>query len=86
MPAIVLIPLKYFGVSWPATMASTSLSTLLKAHLGLGMVSSTPFCVVPSQESHGTSISSATGPRASVTPVEMPPMTTSTLSWRMSLR
>ena len=34
-------------------MASTSLSTLLKAHLGLGMVSSTPFWVVPSQESHG---------------------------------
>ena len=67
-------------------MASTSLSTLLKAHLGLGMVSSTPFWVVPSQDSHGVPISSATGPSASVTPVEMPPTTTSTFSWRMSLR
>ena len=42
-------------------MASTSLSTLRKAHLGLGMVSSTPFWVVPSQDSHGVPISSATG-------------------------
>ena len=50
------------------------------------MVSSTPFWVVPSQDSHGVSISSATAASASVTPVEMPPMTTSTLSWRMSLR
>ncbi len=86
MPAMVLMPLKYFGVRMPAAMASTSLSTLLKAHLGLGMVSSTPFCVVPSQASHGVSMSSATGPSARVTPVEMPPTTTSTLSWRMSLR
>ena len=58
---MVLMPLKYFGVRMPATMASTSLSTLLKAHFGLGMVSSTPFWVVPSHESHGVSISSATG-------------------------
>ena len=63
MPATVLMPLKYLGVRMPATMASTSLSTLLKAHLGLGMVSSTPFWVVPSHDSHGTSISSATGPK-----------------------
>ena len=67
-------------------MASTSLSTLLNAHLGLGMVSSTPFWVVPSQDSHGVPISSATGPSARVTPVEMPPTTTSTFSWRISLR
>ena len=86
MPATVLMPLKYLGVSWPATIASTSLSTLRKAHLGLGMVSSTPFCVVPSHESHGVARSSATGASASVTPVEMPPSTTSTLSCRMSLR
>ena len=50
------------------------------------MVSSTPFCVVPSHESHGVARSSATGASARVTPVEMPPSTTSTLSWRMSLR
>src|SRR5881398_205293 len=86
MPATVLTPLKYFAVSMPATIASTSLSTLLKAHLGLGIVSSTPFWVVPSQESQGVPRSSATGPSASVTPVEMPPSTASTLSWRMSLR
>ena len=86
MPATVLMPLKYFGVRMPATIASTSLSTLLKAHFGLGMVSSTPFCVVPSHESHGVPRSSATGPSASVTPVEIPPSTASTLSWRTSLR
>src|SRR5437667_157386 len=66
MPATVLMPLKYFGVRIPATIASTSLSTLLKAHLGLGIVSSTPFWVVPSHESHGVARSSATGPRAVV--------------------
>ena len=84
MPATVLIPLKYLGVSMPATMASTSLSTLLKAQRGFGIVSSTPFCVVPSHESQGVPRSSATGPSASVTPVEMPPSTASTLSWRTS--
>src|SRR5215472_9087660 len=86
MPATVLTPLKYFGVRMPATIASTSLSTLRNAQLVLGMVSSTPFCVVPSHESHGVPISSATGPTASVTPVEMPPSTTSTFSWSTSLR
>src|SRR5215831_16225699 len=80
------MPLKYLGVRIPATIASTSLSTLLNAHLGLGIVSSTPFCVVPSHESHGVPRSSATGPRASVTPVEIPPSTTSTLSCSTSLR
>ena len=86
MPATVLIPLKYLAVSMPATIASTSLSTLLKAHVGWGIVSSTPFCVVPSHESQGVARSSATGPSASVTPVEMPPSTACTLSWRTSLR
>src|SRR5256886_12542474 len=32
----------YLAVSMPATIASTSLSTLLKAHVGWGIVSSTP--------------------------------------------
>ena len=87
MPATVLMPFpKYFGVSIPATIASTSLSTLLNAHFGFGIVSSTPFCVVPSHESHGVPRSSATGASASVTPVEMPPMTASTLSCRTSFR
>src|SRR6266566_1826830 len=64
MPATVLTPLKYFGVRMPATIASTSLSTLLNAHLGFGIVSSTPFWVVPSQDSHGVPRSSVTGPVA----------------------
>jgi len=34
------------------------LSTLLKAHLGFGIVSSTPFWVVPSHESQGVARSS----------------------------
>ena len=86
MPAIVLTSLKYLAVRMPPTMASTSLSTLRKAHLGLSIVSSTPFWVVPSQASHGVSISSATEPSASETPVEITPTTTSTFSWRTSFR
>jgi len=71
MPATVLIPLKYFGVSIPATMASTSLSTLRNAHLG-GHRLLDALLRGAVQLSQGVPMSSATGPRASVTPVEIP--------------
>ena len=86
MPAIVLTPLKYLAVRMPPTMASTSLSVLRNVHFGFGSVSSTPFCVVPSQASHGVSISSAAAPTASETPVEITPTTRSTFSWSTSFR
>src|SRR5262245_59955457 len=50
------------------------------------MVSSTPFYVVASQSSQMVFSSSATGPSARPTPVEMAPEITSTLLWRASLR
>ena len=80
MPANVLnLPLKCRAVRIEAMTASHSLSVLRNAYFGFGMVSSTPFCVVASHESQSAFSSSATGPSASPTPVEMPPWITSTL-------
>ena len=66
--------------------ASHSLSVLRKEYLGFGIVSSMPFWVVASQDIQIIFISSATGPRASPTALEMPPLIMSTLFCKASFR
>src|SRR5205809_7501918 len=68
-----------------AITASHSLSVERKEYFGFGIDSSTPFCVVASQASQIVFISSAAGPGARPTPVEMAPLNASTLSERPSL-
>src|SRR6267142_1401280 len=87
MPATVLnFPFQWRAVSIEAITASHSLSVDRNEYFGLGIVSSTPFWVVASQASQIVFISSATGPSARPTPVEMAPVTASTLSCSASLR
>ena len=87
MPATVrILPLKFRAVRIEAITASHSLSHERNAYLGFGIVSSTPFCVVASQESQIILRSSATGPMASPTAVDAVPVITSTFVWRASLR
>src|SRR2546422_439892 len=87
MPATVLNrPFQCRAVRIEAITASHSLSVERNEYFGLGIDSSTPFCVVASHESQIVFISSAAGPSASPTPVEIAPLTASTLSCSASLR
>src|SRR6267143_2184435 len=87
MPATVLnFPFQCRAVRIEAITASHSLSVERNEYFGLGIDSSTPFCVVASHASQIVFISSAAGPSASPTPVEMAPLTASTLSCSASLR
>src|SRR5438445_3294333 len=87
MPATVLnLPFQCRAVRREAITASHALSVERNEYFGRGIDSSTPFCVVASQASQIVFISSAAGPRARPTPVEMAPLTASTLSWSASLR
>src|SRR5213592_18059 len=87
MPATVLNrPFQCRAVRIEAITASHSLSVERNEYVGLGIDSSTPFCVVASHESQIVFISSAAGPSASPTPVEIAPLTASTLCCSASLR
>src|SRR5436305_13293005 len=87
MPATVLnLPFQRRAVRRDAITASHSLSVERKEYFGFGIDSSTPFCVVASHASQIVFISSAAGPRARPTPVEMAPLTASTLAESGSLR
>src|SRR2546427_5109812 len=87
MPATVLNrPFQCRAVRIEAITASHSLSVERNEYFGLGIDSSTPFCVVASHESQIVFISSAAGPSASPTPVEIAPLTASTLCCSASLR
>src|SRR5207249_9435600 len=87
MPATVLnLPFQCRAVRIEAITASHSLSVERNEYFGFGIDSSTPFCVVASHASQIVFISSAAGPRARPTPVEMAPLTASTLSESASLR
>src|SRR5881296_2750511 len=87
MPATVLNrPFQCRAVRIEAITASHSLSVERNEYFGLSIDSSTPFCVVASHESQIVFISSAAGPSASPTPVEIAPLTASTLCCSESLR
>src|SRR2546427_741564 len=87
MPATVLNrPFQCRAVRIEAITASHSVSAERNEYFGLGIDSSTPFCVVAPHESQIVFISSAAGPSASPTPVEIAPLTASTLSCSASLR